>query len=177
MIQIAFKCKICSDYIVGIYHELVSCKCNKSAIDVGSMTYRTVGDLFFPNQNWTDFCLEKNASSEEIREKLLWGSYGINDEGKSLLDLWAEKEPKKSKLYHSTQAIWQFERLEDFLTKKEYQQYFKWLESKPKKEYTLMKDMNSDHILNIIRLQTHISKPIKDAFILELESRGIKINE
>lgn len=151
-IQYAYKCNICKDYIVGQYRQLKTCKCNKASIDVGSMNVRVVGDLNFPKKNWTELVLDSDSSIKDINNKLLWGSYSINDEGESLLDLWYKIQPDR-----------------------ESDEYEDWLESKPDMNFNLIKDLESDHILNIILTQKNQKVNILKAFELELSNRGIKI--
>jgi hypothetical protein len=173
-LQTAYKCKVCNDYIVGEYREMVSCSCDKCAIDVGTMNTRTVGDIVWAKENWEEYYLEADANPEKIRDKLLWGNYGIDEDGNSLLDVWEEKKPEAVKKYYSNPSISLYgPRLDEVLTKKQYKEYEKWLDSKPKKEHKLMKDMDSGHILAILETQLQITDNIKEAFKIELKSRGI----
>jgi len=172
--QQAYKCKVCDDYIVGELHKIKSCKCDKGWIDVGTMNNRMGGDFNFMKENWIDFFIKENDSVEIYRDNLLWGSYGINDLGESLLDIWILKKPKAVRKYYSDPTrTWQSPRIDEVLTDKEFKKYNKWLDSIPTIYYTLMKDMSSDHILNIIDSSLQIGSKTKDAFKMELKSRGI----
>jgi len=174
MFQTSYKCKVCKEYIVGVYHELASCSCNNCWVDVGTTHTRIGGDLNFLKENWIDNSLSKDAPSSEIREKLLWGSYGIDDEGNSLLDIWYEKQPKPVKEYYNNpNRNFMSPRLDEVLTKKQYKEYEEWMDQRPKKEYVLIKDMDSSHILSILETQLQITDNIKQAFKDELKSRGI----
>jgi hypothetical protein len=173
MKQTAFKCNICSDYIVGTYHELITCKCNKCYIDVGTMNYRVLGDFQYAKDNWTEFFLEKDSSINEIREKVLWGNYGVDEYGISLLNIWTDKMPQKAKDFYANPFRNWDDFIEKFLSKKEYKKYLDWEKTKPKKNYALMKDMESSHILNILKTQSRIKDNLNAAFRLELKSRGI----
>ena len=178
-IQEAYKCEKCKEYIVGEYHNMASCSCNKVAIDVGSLHTRIVGDLQFAKDNWENFYLEEKDSIEDFKSKLLWGTYGLNEEGESLLDIWAEKQPSSVKSYYSARRksydVYLFPSIKDFLTKDQYEKYLKWEDSRPKKYYMLMSEMDASHIIAIIETQTQISEKIKKAFKLELKERGIDV--
>lgn len=174
--QYAYICDQCEEYIVGVYHELHSCKCNKCWIDVGTLNNRVGGDFDFMRKHWKELFIEKDASPEVLREKLLWGTYGVDEYGESLLDKWHDKQPAPVKKYYANPLrSWDSPRLDEVLTKKQYNNYLKWLDDKPQKSHSLMKDMDSNHILNIIESQLQITENIKKAFIIELESRGIEL--
>lgn len=172
--QVAYQCKKCNDYIVGEYHEMISCSCNKCWIDVGTINNRMVGDFNFAKENWVEMFIEKDAAPEKIRERLLWGSYGIDDDGNSLLDLWAEKKPKAVREYYADpNRTWQSPRLDEVLTKKQYKEYEDWLNDRPEKYHLRMSEMDSSHILAILETQSQITDNMIEAFKTELKSRGI----
>ena len=172
IIQTAYKCKVCSEFVVGVYHEMVSCKCNKVDIDVGTMYTRIHGDHQYAKDNWEHYILDENSTVEEYRDKLLWGSYGIDELGNSLLDIWAEKQPQVAKDYQRNKFLGG-PRIDQVLNEEEYKEYNNWMDEYPKKEYLLMKDMDSNHIVQILKGQLHISAIIKEAFKLEIRNRGI----
>ena len=176
-IQIAYKCKVCSEFIVGKYHEMVSCSCDKIAIDVGTIHDRIHGDLTWAKENWEDYSIYDDTPIEEYCNKFLWGSYGIDEIGTSLLDIWAEKQPQVVKDYFNIPNRNIFgPKIDEVLSKKEYKKYNDWLDSKPKKEYMIMKDMNSNHILEILKGQK-LNNTIKEAFKLEITNRGIDVHD
>lgn len=170
-IQYAFKCKICKDFIIGHYGNMEGCSCEKVYIDVGSMYIRINGDKEYIKNKWIDLIIEKNDSIENINEKFIWNSYKLNKKGESVLDVWYDKIPKQVDEFNKN-LKGSGVTLRNYLTEFQWTKYLKWLDNRPISTPNFMKDLESNHIHNIINTQI-LSLPIKKAFILELNKRGI----
>jgi len=174
-IQTAYKCKVCSEFIVGVYHEFISCSCDKVHIDEGSMRDRLVGDLIFARDNWENYCLDKDSTIEERLDKMLFGTYTKDEKGESLLKLWNDKKPKAVVEYNETITA-DSPYLRDVLSEEENKEYDKWLSKIPKKDYVLIKDIKSDEMLEILDDNPFMADKFSDIFKTELENRGIDIS-
>ena len=174
-IQTAYKCKVCSEFIVGVYHEFISCSCDKVHIDEGSMRDKLVGDLVFARDNWENYCIDKDSTIEEHLDKMLWGSYTIDENGESLLKLWKDKQPQAVTEYHENKTL-NSQYLDEVLSEEENKEYRKWLSEIPKKDYVLIKDMKSEEMLEIIDDNPFMDEKFSTVFKAVLENRGIDIS-
>ena len=104
------------------------------------------------------------------RKYLLWGSYGLDLDKKA--KTWKKRRKrfglsKKDITIDPTMLIL----AEDKQSKRLYHSLQAWYNTKPTAEYKPIKDLDTDHIKNILKTQLQISKKYKDTFKKELELR------
>lgn len=103
-------------------------------VDGGKDYFKVIGEF----NEIERLYIKTNDNFDHLKENIIFGTYGLDENGNSLFDNWIRNKPLIKKISLSS--------LELNFVNKLSKSYVAWFKNKPKLKYILVKDMTLEHI-------------------------------